>query len=36
VEPVEIVDETDPRNVRTRPARLLFTNISGMPIHRAS
>jgi integrase len=33
---IEISDETDRRAVRVRPARLLFTNAKGRPIHRAS
>ncbi len=34
--PVEIEDHSDPRDVRTRAARLLFTTAQGAPIHRAS
>lgn len=34
--PVEVDDETDERNPCRRPARLLFTNDDGEPIHRAS
>jgi integrase len=33
---VELVDETDPRSPRCRPARLLFTNAQRRAIHRAS
>ncbi|MGH3798558.1 MAG: tyrosine-type recombinase/integrase [Pseudonocardiaceae bacterium] len=33
---VDVVDETDPRNVRTRAAALLFTTQTGRPIHRAT
>ena len=36
VQLVEVVDETNSRNVRTRSAQLLFTNSAGTPIHRAS
>ena len=38
VEPAEVlvIDETDPRSPRTRPARLVFTNARGEPAHRAS
>jgi integrase len=34
--PVELDDDTDPRNPTRRAARLLFTLESGEPIHRAS
>jgi integrase len=36
--PVEVLvtGETDPRNIRQRPAELLFTNPRSRPIHRAS
>lgn len=34
--PVEIVDETDPRRVKTRTASLVFTNTAGRPIYRAN
>lgn len=34
--PVEVDDETDTRHRRRRTARLVFTNVSGQPIHRAS
>jgi integrase len=36
--PAEVLvdDETDPRRPRSRPARLLFTNRRGDPVHRAS
>jgi integrase len=34
--PVEIVDETDPRRVRTRMASLVFTNSADRPIYRAN
>lgn len=33
---IEITDETDPRNIHQRAAKLLFTNAKGRPIHRAS
>jgi integrase len=33
---VEIEDATDPRNVRTRLAKLVFTNAANRPIYRAS
>jgi integrase len=38
VTPAEVLvdDETDPRSPVTRPARLVFTNGRGDPIHRAS
>ena len=35
-EPVEIVDATDLRKVRTRTARLVFTNTATRPINRSS
>ncbi len=33
---VEVDDETDPRKPTRRPARLVFTNEAGEPVHRAA
>jgi integrase len=36
VSPVEVEDHSDPRQIRTRTADLIFTTEAGRPIHRAS
>jgi integrase len=36
VRPVELEDHTDPRRIRTRQAKLLFTTEANRPVHRAS